>query len=64
MTITDRDVEQQVRDAVQVDIYASRADIDVSGVAAAIIERYGLVDIDDVPSDEFWGLVEQHDQSA
>jgi hypothetical protein len=28
-----------------------------------LIERYGLVDLDSIPHDEFWAIVEKHDRA-
>ncbi len=39
-------------------------DFDIDGVVGAIVERYGLGDIDAIPEDEYWELVEGFDRAA
>jgi hypothetical protein len=36
-------------------------DYDVSGFVAGYIQRYGLANIEDVPSEEYWALMAQYD---
>lgn len=56
MTITDRDIEDQVQQATD----ASEGTYDVEGIVLAIVAHYGLVDINTIDHDEFWALVGQH----
>jgi hypothetical protein len=57
MTLTDRDIRDQVQQACD----ASVGTYDVSAITRAIVDRYGLVDIDTIDDDEFWSLVMAHD---
>jgi hypothetical protein len=56
MTFTDRDLRDQVRTATD----ASDGTYDVDAIVADIVERHGAVPVDDLDSDEFWGIVLQH----
>ncbi len=58
--ITDRDIRDQIATAIQ----EQGEDFDVDGIVAEIQQTYGLVDIDTIPSAEFWAIVERHDQGA
>lgn len=37
------------------------SDFDVPAIVADIIATYGLVDIDDIDTEEYWALVQTHD---
>lgn len=74
MTITDRDMKDQIRTAL-----TSHADeYDIDGIFAEIHAKWGLVDLSPAPVtsgdwnaehpgpsvDEFWAIVARHDKSA
>jgi hypothetical protein len=59
--ITDRDVAFQVEQALPPKGTPEREGIDTDAIVAAIIDGYGLVDIDTINGDEFWALVREHD---
>jgi hypothetical protein len=54
--ITDRDIQVQVQQVLGEDA----PDFDVEGVVGTIKDRHGLIDIDEVPTSEFWKIVEEH----
>jgi hypothetical protein len=56
MTITDRNIYAQVSIATE----ASEGSYDVDAITAAIVQRYGLVDIGTIEHDAFWALVAEH----
>jgi hypothetical protein len=58
--ITDRDLRNQIQEIID----AGEGDsIDVDGVYEEIHRTHGLVNLDDVDSDEFWTVVAAHDAS-
>lgn len=61
MTITDRDIRAQVRTAVTANGAELAEGIDVDAITDEIIGTYGLVDIEEIDNDAFWGLVRKHD---
>jgi uncharacterized protein with von Willebrand factor type A (vWA) domain len=42
----------------------SEGDFDVEGIVEEIHAEHGLVDIDELPSAYFWGVVAKHDKDA
>jgi hypothetical protein len=61
MTITDRDLRNQIQEVID----AGEGDsIDVDGVYDEIHRAHGLVNLDDVDTDEFWTIVAKHDTTA
>lgn len=58
-TITDRDMREQVTTALGFE----DGDFDVPAIVDALQLAYGTVDIDDIPSDDFWAIVQKHDKS-
>lgn len=60
-TITDRDVRAQVEAAVTANGFRLAEGIDVDAVTAEVIERRGLVNIDEIGHDIFWDIVWRHD---
>lgn len=54
--ITYQDMLDQVRQATD----ASEGEYDNETITALLIERHGLVNIDDVDHDEFWRVVMDH----
>jgi DNA-binding transcriptional regulator YdaS (Cro superfamily) len=56
MTFTSSDLRDQVTTATD----ASDGEYDVDAIVEAIIERHGAVPVDDLDSDEFWGIVMEH----
>ncbi len=56
MTITDRDIRDQVQHAID----ASEGVYDIATITRAIVQRWGRVDINDIDHDEFWALVGEH----
>ncbi len=56
MTITDRDIRDQVQHATD----ASEGTYDVGAITRAIVQRWGRVDINDIDHDTFWALVGEH----
>jgi hypothetical protein len=61
MSITDNDVRRQVEAALGPEGTPEREGINVDGVVREIVDRFGLVDIDSIDADEFWGIVAAHD---
>jgi hypothetical protein len=59
--ITDRDVAFQVEQSLPPKGSPEREGIDTEAVTAAVIERFGLVDIDTIDHDEYWRIVREHD---
>lgn len=59
--ITSADIARQVTEAIEAGAEVEQFDVD--GIVATIIRTYGLVDIDTVSSDEFWGIVFNHDST-
>jgi len=57
--VTDRDI----RDEVVQSLTEFAGDFNVGGIVRAIIDRYGLVKIDDIPAGEYWPLVKRFDVS-
>lgn len=57
--ITDQDIAQQVSQALAPEL----SDFDLDAIVSEIQATYGLVDIDTIPHDDFWALVERHDIS-
>ena len=53
MTIIDRDIRDQVQQAVD----ASAGTYDVQAITEEIVRTYGLVSINDIDHDEFWAIV-------
>lgn len=56
MTITDRDIRDQVQQATE----ASEGSYDADAIVREIVQRYGLVSIDTIDHDEFWAIVGQY----
>lgn len=54
--ITDHDIATQVIQTLADHV----GDFDVDGIVHAIVDGYGLVDIDIIPDEEYWMLVEAH----
>lgn len=54
--ITDRDMQVQVQQVLGDDA----PDFDVEGIVDTVKSRHGLIDIDDVPTPEFWKIVEEN----
>ena len=54
--ITDHDIATQVIQTLADHVN----DFDVDGIVRAIVDGYGLVDIDIIPDEEYWMLVEAH----
>jgi hypothetical protein len=61
MTITDRDIREQVFTAVNANGEDLAEGIDVEAITQEIMATYGRVDIDTIDTDEFWALVRKHD---
>lgn len=61
-TITDRDMREQVTQSV-ISEPGGVSDFDVNAIVETLQERYGLVHIDEIPSDIYWDIVQQHDTS-
>jgi hypothetical protein len=59
MTITDRDMYNQVANALD----GSDGDFDVEAIVYELKMTHGLIDIDDVSEKEFWAVVQKHDKS-
>jgi len=57
--IADQDIKEQVERALGTSV----GDYDTDAIAGEIMRNYGRVDIDDIPSDEFWEIVACHDRS-
>lgn len=60
MTFTDRDM----RDQVAIALGGYTAEYDMEAIVDDVQARYGTVDIDSVPDDEFWAIVERHDRGS
>lgn len=60
-TITDRDVRKQITTAIEAS--HNPGDFDVDGITEHIIRVYGLVNIDTISSDEFWGVLFLYDNA-
>lgn len=58
-TFTDRDMRDQLMRALDGDA----RDFDVPRLLDDLIERFGVCDIDDIPSESFWRVVAAHDVS-
>lgn len=56
MTFTSRDLRDQIKTATD----ASDGDYDIDAIAEDIQGKYGTVDIDTIPTDEFWTIVGDH----
>jgi hypothetical protein len=56
MTFTSRDLRHQITTATD----ASDGDYDVDAIVEDIQAKYGTVDIDAIPQDEFWAIVGDH----
>jgi hypothetical protein len=54
--MTDREMRDQVRTALGIE----SDEFDVPKIVDALQARYGTVDIDDIPSDQFWEIVSEH----
>jgi hypothetical protein len=63
MTITDRDIREQVGAAISASGQELAEGIDVDGIVSEIIATYGLVGIDDIEGGKFWAMVERHDST-
>jgi len=59
-TITAGDMRFQVTQSLGGD----GSDYAVTALVRALIDRFGLVDIDDIPSDDYWPMVRAHDVTA
>jgi len=57
MTTTSADIKVQV----QASLAEWVIEYDVDGIVTAIIEKYGLVHIDTIPSEEYWPMVARFD---
>lgn len=57
MSVTSGDVRAQVERLLG----EQDGTYDVDAVTAGIVARWGLVDVDDVPAEELWALVAEHD---
>jgi hypothetical protein len=53
--ITDGDMLDQVRTTIDGD-----PDYDAVGIRDHIHREHGLIDIDDIPSDDYWAIVDKH----
>lgn len=58
--ITDRSIADQVG----VSLGEHGGDFDVAAIVREIIAMYGLVDIDEIPTDRYWAIVERHEVGA
>ncbi len=56
--ITKRNIRDQV--ALAVDATEMLAEVDVDAITAEIVQRYGRVNINNIPEDLFWGMVADH----
>lgn len=56
MTFTSSDLHDQVTTATN----ASDGDYDIDAIVEDIQTKYGTVDIDTIPADEFWTIVGDH----
>ena len=54
--ITDHDIATQVTQTLADHVN----DFDVDRIVRAIVDGYGLMDIDNIPDEEYWMLVEAH----
>jgi hypothetical protein len=61
MTKTDADIGFQVTQAIQASGPELAKGIDVDGIVGEIIQAHGLVDVETIPHDEFWAIVQRHD---
>lgn len=52
-----------LKDQVQEALGMGGGTYDIDGIVAEIVGRFGRVDIDSVPSEEYWGIVARHDVS-
>lgn len=57
--ITDMDMRQQV--AIACGAFADEFDLDA--IVDELRGEFGLVHIDEIPSEQFWAVVEHHDTS-
>jgi hypothetical protein len=58
MTMTDHDMREQVKAALD-----GREDAyDVEAIVSEIQETYGTTDIETLPGEHFWTLVERHER--
>lgn len=57
MTITDRDIRQQVTDS----LHQVLDGIDLDGIVREITGTYGLVGIETISHDAYWTIVARHD---
>lgn len=55
-TITSRDMQRQVREALQDHAH----EFDVEGAVAELIAWYGRVDVGTIPSGPFWSTIYAH----
>lgn len=56
---------QEIADAVSTTLGDHVDDYDMDAVTAEIIATYGAVSsLDDIPTDEYWALIERHDLAA
>lgn len=60
MTITDRDMLDQVQQATD----ASEGDYDNDAIVRELIQTYGRVDTGTIEHDEFWAIVLRHATDA
>jgi hypothetical protein len=60
ITITDRDMRDQVERSLE-GWTGGPGSFDVPAIVEALQARYGLTHIDEIPSDDYWAIVEKHD---
>ena len=59
MTITDRDMAEQLDQTL--DAGYGGEDFDRPAIIRELMETYGRVDLDSIPHDDFWTVVQKHD---
>jgi hypothetical protein len=53
---TDRDLGNQIKASLEGNVQ----DFDVDAIRTEIVVRYGVVDIDRIPDNEYWGIVQRN----